>query len=366
MLIGGGVGGRYSRPIQGTTCYENRILQNNEHKYFWDDCKFCLSNNIYLIINIDTYLTNSRWKPSNQELRNFVIDTKNRLKSIGANKSNLRFTVDNESDEYCDFGYYMNMVRVIHDALNNEFDLGAGNFRTQKLDWYEHLAEQYVGGYYDVFDFHMQDGLNEATDIANYVNHIKLLKDTYKIKRIAVTEGNNFYNVSSLHGHNMLLCQINYAESIGVEAFCFPYVNWMPNAEEDDIGMAYCKNFNKVSPYWDDMLALIKSKKPIEKGNSEMILSSVKLGTTGYLAELVEELLAVLGYNIDKIDGVFSSKDVTELKKFQYDIKDKYPNIDVDGICGRKCYFYLIDKIEDSAVRRRYEFKLDVYASPVR
>ena len=49
MLIGGSCGGRFSRPIQGTTCYENRILQRNEHKYFWDDCKFCLENNILLL-----------------------------------------------------------------------------------------------------------------------------------------------------------------------------------------------------------------------------------------------------------------------------------------------------------------------------
>lgn len=127
MLIGGSCGGRFSRPIQGTTCYENRILQNGEHAYFYQDCKFCLENNIYLIVNIDSYLTNSRWRPTNLELRNFVIDTKNRLRSLGSNKSNTRFTVDNESDEYCDFNYYMNIVRVIHDALSGEFDLGAGS-----------------------------------------------------------------------------------------------------------------------------------------------------------------------------------------------------------------------------------------------
>src|SRR4030043_1440768 len=97
LRIGGSCGGRYSRPITGITCYENRILQNNEHTYFWTDSKFCIGNKIFLIVNIDTYLTGGRWQPSNQQLRDFTIDTKTKLKAIGANKTNCRFTYDNES-----------------------------------------------------------------------------------------------------------------------------------------------------------------------------------------------------------------------------------------------------------------------------
>ncbi len=365
MRIGGSVGGRFSRPIEGITCYENRLLQNNEHKYALTDAKFCLTNNIYLIVNIDSYLTGSRWYPPNQELRDFVIWAKNELKKLGANKYNTRFTADNESDEYCDFEYYMNYVRVIHDALGRDFDLGAGNFRTQSKEWYEHLAEQYIGGHYEVFDFHMQDGLDEVTDIDIYIRWIEYIKNKYGIKRLAVTEGNNFYNVTTLHGHNLLKAQINYAEYAGCEDFCFPYVNWMNNGEEKDLNMAYNWNFHPVSPFWEDMKNLIANKKPNQRSVDGMILPSTKLYSKGYLAELVEELLTVLNYNITAIDGYFDSNDVAELKKFQCDIKDEYPNIDIDGICGRKCYFYLIDKIEDSTTRRRYEFKLNVYASPM-
>ena len=365
MLIGGSVGGRFSRPIYGITAYENRILQNDEHKYFWQDSEYCIDNNIYLIVNIDTYLTGGRWQPTNEDLRQFTIDTKNQLISLGANKSNCRVTCDNESDEYCTFDYYMNMVRVIHDALNGDFDLGAGNFRTVKADWYEALASQYIGGHYEILDFHMQDGLDSTSDIDNYIKFMLMLKQVYSL-RIAVTEGNNFYDVSTAQGHELLKYQINKADEIGCEAFCFPYVNWMHNGEETDDDMAYCWNWHSISPYWQDMLNLIASKKPTQRSVDGMILPSTKLGSTGYLAELVEELLTVLGYEIPAIDGVFNSVDVTELKKFQYAIKDKYPNIDIDGICGRKGYFYLISELTDSILKRDYQFKLEVYASPMK
>ncbi|MCL5073861.1 MAG: hypothetical protein M1308_23660 [Actinobacteria bacterium] len=203
--IGGSCGGRYSRPIIGITCYENRLLQNNEHKYFWEDSQFCIKNKIFLIVNIDTYKTGGRWMPSNQKLRDFVIATKNQLRTLGANKTNCRFTVDNESDEYCQtFEYYWNMVRVVHDALNGEFDLGTGNFRTVRKYWYENLASVYDQGYYEVFDVHYQDGLNNSNSITLFSNWLLFLKNKYQFKRIAVTEGNNFYNVSTKEGHNLL------------------------------------------------------------------------------------------------------------------------------------------------------------------
>lgn len=363
MLIGGGVIGRYSRVINGITCAEVRLLQNNEHKYAWTDIEWCIKNNIYLIVNIDTYLTGGRWCPTNEQLRNFVVQTKNQLISLGASKNNCRFTTDNESDEYCTFDYYMNMVRVIHDALDFDFDLGAGNFRTPRLDWYKQLAEQ--NKHYEFFDFHLQDGLNSTKDIDAYLIFIKMLKDTHSL-RLAVTEGNNFYNVCTIDGHNLLKYQINKADEIGCEQFCFPYVNWQDNPEESHDNMTYCVNNSPVSAYWQDMLNLIASKKPTQRSVDGMILPSTKLGSTGYLPELVEELLTVLGYEIPKIDGVFNSVDVTELKKFQYAIKDKYPNIDIDGICGRKCYYYLINELEDSVLKKDYQFKLEVYASPVK
>ena len=339
MRIGGSVGGRFSRPIEGITCYENRLLQNSEHKYFWTDAKFCISNNIYLIINIDSYLTNSRWYPTNQTLRDFVIWTKNELKKLGANKYNTRFTADNESDEYCDFEYYMNYVRVIHDALGRDFDLGAGNFRTQSKEWYEHLAEQYIGGHYEVFDFHMQDGLDEVTDIDIYIRWIEYIKNKYGIKRIAVTEGNNFYNVTTLHGHNLLKAQINYAEYVGCEDFCFPYVNWMNNGEEKDNNMAYNWNFHPVSPFWEDMKNFIRGKNIIIEEFDDMKLKVLKLGSRGNQVKFLQEILAEeYGFeNTGGYDGIFGALTEKQVKEYQ-----RANGLSVDGIAGKDTMFDLI------------------------
>ncbi len=341
MLIGGSCGGRYSRPILGITAYENRILQNSEHKYFWEDCAFCIKNNIYLIVNIDTYLTNDRWTPDNVTLRNFVIDTKTRLKEFGATKYNCRFTTDNESNEYCDFNYYMNMVRVIHDALNGDFELGAGNFHTTKIDWYEALASQYIGGHYEILDFHMQDGLNSTTDIDAYLIFIKMLKDTHGL-RIAVTEGNNFYDVSTAQGHELLKYQINKADEIGCEQFCFPYVNWQENGEESHDNMTYCVNSNAISGYWQDMLNLIASKKPqtiLEL--DDMKLKLLKIGSIGNQVQWLQEILEVeYGYeNEGAFDGIFGSLTDTQVK--QYQIAN---DLSVDGIVGKQTVTDLINK----------------------
>ena len=267
IRIGGSCGGRYSRPIMGITCYENRILQNNEHTYFWIDSKFCIDNKIFLIVNIDTYLTSGRWKPSNQALRDFTIWTKNQLKAIGATKTNCRFTDDNESDEYYneDFEAYMNSVRVIHDALNGEFDLGAGNFRTARIDWYNTLGSKYEEGYWEVLDVHFQDGMNDETSIDVIANKFLTIKDGWNIKRIAVTEGNNFYNVSSSRGHELLKYQINAAENISCEDFCFVFANWTSNSEEGHGNLTYNLDGVPITSNWNDMLGLILQKKPMEE-----------------------------------------------------------------------------------------------------
>lgn len=337
IRIGGGVGGRFSRPILGITCYENRLLQNNEHKYFWEDSQFCLSNGIYLIINIDSYLTGGRWRPSNQQLRDYILQTKYALKKIGANKYNCRFTSDNESDEYCDFDYYMNLVRVTHDALAGEFYLGAGNFRTQSKDWYESLVKRYYLKEYEIFDFHMQDGLDEATDISMYVRWIEYLKNTYQVKRLAVIEGNNFYDVTTLHGHNMIKCQINYAESIGCEDFCFPYTNWMHNAEEGDNNMSYNWGYNPVSEYWNDMLNFINEKKPSEV--KDMQLEKIyKQGSKGIGVRFIQMVVNEhLGLSLI-VDGIWGNQTSLGVKAFQ-----TANGLTVDGIVGTATFPKMIE-----------------------
>jgi len=346
IRIGGSCGGRYSRPITGITCYENRILQNNEHKMFWEDSKFCINNKIFLIVNIDTYKTGGRWRPTNPELRQFVIDTKNKLKTLGANKSNCRFTYDNESDEHESFDDYMNGVRVVHDALGGEFDLGAGNFRTQRKDWYESLAKLSYQKHYEYFDFHMQDGLNDIDDIRSYCNWILYLKNAYKLK-IAVTEGNNFYNVSSEKGHSLLKDQILGAELIGCSDFCFVYANWMHNGEEDDDNMSYNWNFNPVSQYWDDMFNFINSKKP--KGIIDMIeLNYVKPGSKNEETRTIQQIMIDEGYDLGSYgaDGIYGNKTKEAILKWQTD-----NNLKVDGVVGKETWQWIIENIKTGIIR---------------
>ena len=354
MLIGGSCGGRYSRPITGITCYENRILQNNEHKYFWQDSKYCIDNNIYLIVNIDTYLTGSRWRPTNPQLRQFVLETKTKLKSLGANKANCRFTYDNETDEYTSFDDYMNGVRVIHDALSGQFDLGAGNFRTPRKDWYEALAKLSYQKYYEVFDFHMQDGLDSTKDIDSYTAYIKALKYAHKL-RLAVTEGNNFWNVSTSNGHNLLKYQIEKADEIGCEQFCFVYANWTSNSEEDHQGMSYCVNDRWVTDYWNNMINLIISKKPITPELDDMKLSVLKLGSTGNQVLWVQEILELeYGYeNEGGFDGKYGSKTFNQISAYQKD-----NGLTVDGIVGK---FTMADLVNKSSDVKKWMNKLEIY-----
>jgi hypothetical protein len=340
IRIGGSVGGRFSRPIKGTTSYENRILQNNEHSYFWQDSKFCIDNGIYLIVNIDTYMTNSRWRPSNQELRDFVLDTKTDLKAMGANKSNCRFTCDNESNEYCKFDYYMNMVRVIHDALDGQFDLGAGNFHTTRIDLYGMLVNE---GGFEVLDMHFQDRMGNTSDI----NYWAAKFPAYP--RRAVTEGNNFWNVSTLSGHNLLKHQINVAEQMGCEDFCFPFVNWTVNNEEGDGRMSYCLNDNAVSPYWDDMLNVIKTKKPVEVFDMYGIeINYVKPGCKNEETRAVQQIMLDEGYDLSPYgaDGIYGAVTKQAIEKWQTD-----NGLKVDGWVGKETWQWILGNTSTGMTR---------------
>ena len=333
IRIGGGVGGRFSRPIKDITCYENRILQNGEHSYFWTDSKFCIDNKIFLIVNIDTYMTGSRWMPSNQALRDFTIHIREQLKSISANKTNCRFTFDNESDEYLaeNFDAYFNYIRVIHDALNGEFDLGAGNFRTARVDWYNTLGSKYSEGYFEVFDVHYQDGMDNESAIDLIAGKLNNIAKANGIKRVAVTEGNNFWDVSTPRGHDLLKYQINTAESFGCEDFCFPFVNWTINDDEGHGMMSYCLNDIPISSYWEDMLKIIKDKKPIIV-EDEMVLDKLyKLGSKGMGIRFLQKVLnADIKPNpLLVVDGVWGVATADTVKQYQ-----TFYSLKVDGLVG--------------------------------
>ena len=346
IRVGGSVGGRYSRPVSGITCYENRILQNGEHSYFWTDSKFCIDNKIFLIVNIDTYLTGGRWLPTSQALRNFVIATKNQLKSIGATKSNCRFTWDNESLEYCGFDYYYSCLAVIHDALNGEFDLGAGNFRTSQIPAYNTLGSKYGQGNYEVFDVHYQDGMDDEGSITAIANKFLAIKRGWGIKRMAVTEGNNFWNVSTQRGHDLVKYQINTAEYMGCEDFCFPFVNWTSNSEEGHGNLTYCVDNNILSPFWQDMKNLILAKKPIIiEEIDDMKLQILKIGVNSNQVLWLQEILREeYGFANPLLDGKFGTMTANQVKEYQ-----TANSLIIDGKVGKQTTVDLIEKAADPA-----------------
>jgi hypothetical protein len=338
IKIGGGVIGRYGRVIAGTTSAEIRLLQNDEHKYSWQDIKFCLDNNIFCIVNIDTYLTGGRWRPSNQVLRDFTIATKNTLRSIGANKFNCRFTWDNESLEYTNLEDYYGKLRVIHDALAGQFDLGAGNFRTSMMTSYSELASKYSEGYFEVFDIHYQDGMVNVGGIDYIAGKFNAIAQFYNIKRVAVTEGNNFWNVSTPNGHNLLKHQINVAESYGCEDFCFPFVNWTTNTEESHSGMSYCENDIALTDNWGDMLNVIKIKKPIVE--DEMTLDKLYMrGSRGIGVKFIQKVVNAHTGSTLLIDGIWGTLTEDGVRAFQ-----EAKGLQVDGKVGVETFPAMIEE----------------------
>ncbi|NLK34128.1 MAG: peptidoglycan-binding protein, partial [Gracilibacteraceae bacterium] len=176
--------------------------------------------------------------------------------------------------------------------------------------------------------------------------------------RIAVTEGNNFYNVSTEKGHNLLKYQINKADEIGCEQFCFPYVNWMHNAEEDDSNMSYCWNWNPVSPYWQDMLSLIKSKDTqIILELDGMKLVNLKIGSKGNQVKWLQEILELeYGFeNTGGYDGKFGA--LTDMQVRQY---QAHKGLTIDGIVGKDTTFDLIWEAKEYGKDYWYK-KLEIY-----
>jgi hypothetical protein len=232
--------------------------------------------------------------------------------------------------------------------------LGAGNFRTPRKDWYEALAKLSYQKYYEVFDFHMQDGLDSTKDIDSYIAYIKTLKYAHKL-RLAVTEGNNFWNVSTASGHNLLKYQIEKADEIGCEQFCFVYANWTANSEEDHQGMSYCVNDRWVTDYWNNMINLIISKKPITPELDDMKLSVLKLGSTGNQVLWVQEILELeYGYeNEGGFDGKYGSKTFNQISAYQKD-----NGLTVDGIVGK---FTMADLVNKSSDVKKWMNKLEIY-----
>lgn len=357
---------------------ETRILTDNSAK--WQEvAQHCIKNNIYLIVSpcvSNGY--NQADVPTNYQWQTLLHESCRYLKFIGANKYNARLSLINEPMKFITKEKYKELIDLAVPIIHSYgFYVGCGNEEFVMSAAHGNMYQYILSNCnFDVLDLHLQGSCDSWPHIEKYLNEVKSWVMFWP-KPVDCTEA--FYgNVTKPEGYWLLQAQLQMAKELKCENFCNVFNNLdtsvFPILSDPEVKKKWyelCFNINGAqhSQYWQAWQNQMEINKPvpnisIPKGKDGMILPSVKLGTKGYLTELVEELLQYLGYEIDSIDGNFTTDDVNELKRFQEDIQNKYPNIDVDGICGRKCYFYLINEILDSSGKRDFQFKLEVYGSP--
>lgn len=327
----------------------------------------CRQYNIYPIVSVGFYQEGREyWHPSENEYRHCIEILIQKLYSYGFGKNTARITCENEPMKHLTREEYSWYVNLTYDQVDGRFYVGAGNEEfglAAARGWmYEYICKHCN---FDYLDIHIQASCITPQSIEHWGNYAKNLATEYN-KKLSCTEA-NWFDVATSDGYGMLLKQLIKAEEIGCEDFCMVFIT-LSGVKDRDCWLAFicnnrCRNWNN----WLDFIRIIKEKepKPVERSKDGMILPSVKLGSKGYLTELVEELLQYNGQDIE-VDGYFDEKDVEALKNFQRSIQYKYPNVVVDGICGRKGYYYLIQELQDVGERRDFQFKLEVFASPMK
>ncbi|MDP3012258.1 MAG: hypothetical protein Q8N27_06020 [Candidatus Hydromicrobium sp.] len=371
IRIGGSCIGHYGLNKPEMTTGEIRILQNNEHLHSWEQIQHDISKGIYVILNIDTYITGSRWNPSELELRNFVEFCIIKLKSYGGNKNNARFTWDNEPMEHQSVQTYIQRLAIIHDQIKGRFDLGAGNENmplAADKGFYEALCAR--PDLFEVLDIHMQNSFETSAGIVAGTNYYKNLPASRK----AVTEGSAFYKLPQQTG--LLVEQINAAESIGCEDFCFVFPDWIVNTEEDGVDLSMCLNGQpKDITKYNEFVNFVKSKKPIIKRSVDgMIIRTIGFkdtdSTSGYPVLLVNELLFKNGFlAADKVGYAYTDYTKVAAINFIDHIREQYPDDPVkqllksDGRIGRQTIRYLIEAIPEEA--EKYQLALEIMCSPI-
>jgi len=270
--------------------------------------------------------------------------------------------------------YYTDAVQ---DAVGADFDVVYGNDEFNMLDW-DYLGQQTKA---KVMGIHHLSSLGSWQ---NPKSHFKNIQDCKTIatlyhKQIMGTECGSYFKPYNGEGHQINKEILKECKNLGYLAALIVMVD-INETEYSNNGILGYRVWNEEfttiknpgqSEYFQDFMVFAKAEGQQVKIESEdgMILPSTKVGSTGYLTELTEELLKLHGYDV-KVDGKLTAADATELDKFFKSIKDKYPNIiiETDPLntkCGRKGYFYLIQEIADPATKADYQFKLQVYGSPI-
>jgi len=267
---------------------------------------------------------------------------------------------------------YTNIVNESKKVIK-DYPLIAGNDEWGNLDW-NYLLDN---GKFDVLGVHPLSSLGYPAQWNRLLDWATMA--TARGKKYIITEGGSWFkSYFSLEGFTVIKNMILKAKFYGYEAVCIVALD-NNGATNSNLGFrrfnSSYSNTPEVSPYWQDFINLVnrEGKKYIQEsiilgGKDGMIIPTQTItGYEKYLANLENELLCKLGYlKEEDITWGITQKTVDALKLFQNNIINKYPNIMVDGKCGRQTFRYLIEEIKDSIEKANYRFALEIYASPTK
>jgi len=382
IFIGGSCIG-YGNTTPDTTVNEIRFVIKTDihsaHNWEWVDKS--LASRTKMIINIESHTRGwSKGWESEANLRRFTEEILTTLIAkaynnygitLGKLKKFCRLTFDNEANEIYspyEYGYYLD---IFYSQVGGRFDIGAGNFGNNRKDYFEYICRVHKTSF-NIIDIHNQNGWETKSKIAENAKWYRELATKYG-KRISCTEANDTRNnIWTADGFGILHYQLVKAIEIGCEDFCTIFIK-----QPDDgkyANQSFIRNNGSKSPYWNSFKKMITDNKPksipepiIERKDGMIIQTQTINNYERYLANLENELLWKLGYlKKEDITWSITQKTVDALKEFQTNIVNKYPNIIIDGKCGRQTFRYLIQEIPDSIERDNYRFALEIYASPTK
>jgi len=335
MNIGASCVGRYFWFTDDCKVVEARILQKNEHPHFWEAVDHCIYKAINLIVTIDTYLSNSRWNPTDSELINFTDWLCKELINSGADKSNCKISWDNEPEEHTTKEIYTRRLNLIHKIINGRFDLIAGNTQAD-LGFIDYVARN---GKFEILGVHFQSSATTQEKIEYLGNGYKRIAGS---KRLTCTEA-NWFDISTQEGYQMLLKQLIKAEAIGCEDFCVAVIDqtfgYQNSTEDRDDWLAFLTDgVPRNKDNWNDFVRIIN-----EKSEDDMKLEQyyyqnrpsnlIRFDTKGYGIRFLRACFGLADSN------VFDSMLTNKVKAYQTE-----HGLLVDGKVGPQTFGDMIQK----------------------
>lgn len=351
---------------------ENRyvVSQGDMIRNFWDVFGHCVANDIRQIITIDLWhpdrLRTKRHHPiSDEELRQLVTDLRNILWANRVPPDLACFQLDNEPAKYGMHPVqYCHLANVIHSALDRSYDLYVGGEEVSYRDFYSFVVPNSAN---QGIAFHLQNCARDERSTDDSVNFINHLAKIYG-KKTTCSEG-NYRDPSQEYSWRIILHHIKRCRDIGAKDYCVIFLELRHHSRYAWLSMRF--DGQNRGPYYPVYIQMSRDEKErLQKGVIDgMIIRTIGAGAndvkSGYGVGFMQELLAANGFmDISRVNNLFDETTDSALRKFQEGLVDKYPNISVDGRCGRQTFRYLIQEITDEGERRDFELGLHVIMSP--